>query len=818
MSSPVLPVHDVLVVDMQSSKRLHSHRPLTAIAIILACAIFSANSNIDIALIRPTLRDENAASILDSCGIEASVGTTSSSPSFCSDEHERAVNYCGPINAVRQRDDNQLEKFDERRPYSLLPAPISGGSLLPECGDLDAYLRAVKLGTRHWAEEADTGNETVPSTFAPHGCHAPTVPPSKESVCDTLDQYSTVVFAGDSLTRHMRQALDMSIRGNFTHGGIVSDSEEVRAVCVCDGQFSENSLCRPGRLVRDVPPVCPGSSFSFGKRQGRQLWWGEVTCDRPNYKGLLLVLQWGLHSKMNANLTNLEFLTPVFEHPRFKECMWRGKARVIWLAPTAQSTKLDERYPHQARLAVLDFEREIQAELGASGYGDELVTLDWWNLTKDSPTSDGLHSLTEVNLAKASQMLYLLDRWPFPEPRPKKNMSDEITLSRLETPSEGVQHAVVNSRQHAVVNSGSTQASWYCASDWEKLQNACAGGSGVECTQETRASDCQPDEGCMQIDCSLQQEEVVPSSSCAESDVGNFSCSWGPNRTQSCIELLSNRLPRPHSCPIRWLFLGDSTMKRLFFMSKLHDILIDKPLREKQMNCTRSIQKERCNLNEVFGLPYRKQWIPLPPEEFGGPVTGHGACNDCSGCYTDFLDCSIGNRSSCYDATYGGYASMEFAKDAEIQTEEYNTSQENIASRFDRVWNKRLDIWNNKPICVMSAGIHDIVVKDITTAAYQNNVQFLLKTFKNVCEHIIWLGNTAPLRDDTEYKQTVVSMCDFEVAVQRILTSSTSDDTISYVNVFNASESYFHKDRIHMGDDWYRSLGNDLFIPFVTVG
>ena len=75
----------------------------------------------------------------------------------------------------------------------------------------------------------------------------------------------------------------------------------------------------------------------------------------------------------------------------------------------------DTYLPEPERSAVLEFEREIQAELGASGYRDEVVTLDWWNLTKDSPTSDGLHSMTDINLAKASQILYLADRWPFPE-------------------------------------------------------------------------------------------------------------------------------------------------------------------------------------------------------------------------------------------------------------------------------------------------------------------------------------------------------------------------------------------------------------------
>ena len=173
-------------------------------------------------------------------------------------------------------------------------------------------------------------------------------------------------------------------------------------------------LQRTSECARCLSPPALG----LGKRQG-PLSWADVTCVPPTYKGLLLVMQWGLHSKMNATSTYEKYLTPVFEHPSFKECVRLGKARVIWLAPTAQSPKLDERYPHQARPAVIEFEREIPARLGASGYRDEVVvTLDWFNVTKDSPTSDGLHSLEDINLAKASHILYLADRWPFLDSRP----------------------------------------------------------------------------------------------------------------------------------------------------------------------------------------------------------------------------------------------------------------------------------------------------------------------------------------------------------------------------------------------------------------
>ena len=46
--------------------------------------------------------------------------------------------------------------------------------------------------------------------------------------------------------------------------------------------------------------------------------------------------------------------------------------------------------------------------------GEEVLIMDWYNMTKNAQTSDGLHHLTDVNLAKAAQILYLVENWPFP--------------------------------------------------------------------------------------------------------------------------------------------------------------------------------------------------------------------------------------------------------------------------------------------------------------------------------------------------------------------------------------------------------------------
>ena len=147
--------------------------------------------------------------------------------------------------------------------------------------------------------------------------------------------------------------------------------------------------------------------------KGKHIRWDEIECYRPSYKGLLLVMQGGLHWKMNATETYEQMIRPILLHPKYRDCVNRQKVRTIWLSATAQSKELDERFPHQSRTSVLAFERKIQSLLDAEKFAEGITTLDWWSLTADSPTSDGLHSLTDVNLAKAAQVLYLADRWPF---------------------------------------------------------------------------------------------------------------------------------------------------------------------------------------------------------------------------------------------------------------------------------------------------------------------------------------------------------------------------------------------------------------------
>ena len=117
--------------------------------------------------------------------------------------------------------------------------------------------------------------------------------------------------------------------------------------------------------------------------------------------------------------------------------------------------------------------------------------------------------------------------------------------------------------------------------------------------------------------------------------------------------------------------------------------------------------------------------------------------------------------------------SMEFAKDVELQTPEFQTStQENIAAYIDRVWNtaELLKDWGES-VCVLSAGNHDMVIANITTTVeYIQNVKFMLTNIMDsCCVHMIWLRNTTDIKDYPEHIQTKEKMKLWNVSMKKMI-------------------------------------------------
>jgi len=183
---------------------------------------------------------------------------------------------------------------------------------------------------------------------------------------------------------------------------------------------------------------------------------------------------------------------------------------------------------------------------------------------------------------------------------------------------------------------------------------------------------------------------------------------------------------------------------------------------------------------------------------------------------------STAMRSFFAGHAYGGYFSIEYARDVEIQTRHYKTTQENVVGVFvpqhynqnhhhqqqqqqqrdnddtDRAatMDTRLpasstmtsstsDLFGGPPICVVSSGIHDMRVGVVgwnptnKTGAdldmYLYNVRHYLGLLQRQCSHIVWILNATPVRkNDTDplyapHPQTVERVQIWNRATQDLL-------------------------------------------------
>lgn len=152
----------------------------------------------------------------------------------------------------------------------------------------------------------------------------------------------------------------MLLRRDLVSGGITSNNkyelDNPYSNCRCDGQFSEHMMCR--EHLADATPrdlgVCSrltdDEQFRFYGNIGKKFrgdWqiFMEAKCDDPNSRGILLFMQGGLHFPSGADQYIKSAVEPVIQNHKFLECVEHGKVHVVWAAYTAQSRRLDEKYP-----------------------------------------------------------------------------------------------------------------------------------------------------------------------------------------------------------------------------------------------------------------------------------------------------------------------------------------------------------------------------------------------------------------------------------------------------------------------------------------
>eukprot|EP00977_Amphora_coffeiformis_P026313 scaffold25467_cov92-Amphora_coffeaeformis.AAC.1 len=228
----------------------------------------------------------------------------------------------------------------------------------------------------------------------------------------------------------------------------------------------------------------------------------------------------------------------------------------------------------------------------------------------------------------------------------------------------------------------------------------------------------------------------------------NNYCTWGvePHNQTTCQELIRTTVCRPSgihhtdSRIQRLLFLGDSTMGLTYQFSGYSTaysidrqrVLEESGLFECRRFYYRDFGGDRCHINEQLGLEYPANWTAPRNELFEGPAMygldpEHKHCQDKRGGLCEVLDChpksgldldnavSVLNETERESLIYAGYIGVEFARDVELQTPQFSTTQENVASFLNRTWNTKemLKIYE-KPTCVVNTGHHDAIIGNLT--------------------------------------------------------------------------------------------------------
>ena len=184
-----------------------------------------------------------------------------------------------------------------------------------------------------------------------------------------------------------------------------------------------------------------------------------------------------------------------------------------------------------------------------------------------------------------------------------------------------------------------------------------------------------------------------------------------------------------------------------------------------------------------------------------------------SGCNSSFLVCTETGRKDCSVTSNawhysGGYINVEFARDVMIQTQYYNTSQENIALYLHQHFNSPAVLKAfGKPYCFVNTGIHDVMIRHITKEVFVENVEWYLRLLRPECHRIVWISTTPPRSDKSKFAQRINQTLEWNMAALDML-NSRADLHIPYIDVFHASLNFSCTDNVHLTPDWYSALAS----------
>jgi hypothetical protein len=266
-------------------------------------------------------------------------------------------------------------------------------------------------------------------------------------------------------------------------------------------------------------------------------------------------------------------------------------------------------------------------------------------------------------------------------------------------------------------------------------------------------------------------------------------CEWGED-LEICYDLLKPQVPSPTTM---WFFMGDST---LFHVFRNYFGL------EGFENLSRQVKDDRDKLL-YYGFQRAENWTRPNLAKGEGPAL-FGLENpfntDCRGCKNALLKYKKRGSPTLFCAEF---LTVEFARDVEFPTPQSNTSQETLSLYMDL----KTEVSKEGTVCVANAGLHDMDVAPITTEVYVHNVREYLGLLQKHCSRIIWLSTSAVLNYE-RFSQRNDRIVQWNNAVLEMM-STTMDDDVIYMDVFNKSLHTKHEDNVHLdNNEYYRHLAN----------
>ncbi|KAK4705815.1 hypothetical protein P7C70_g387, partial [Phenoliferia sp. Uapishka_3] len=254
----------------------------------------------------------------------------------------------------------------------------------------------------------------------PDACPRPHVFTSAEA-CDLLGAFGGLNLNGDSLTRHLTNAIFLILTNK--PGGAVW---EMGDTCQGDHLFDDGKECRH-RIVDNShhekvsEPVCGGDVRVFsndlacpvdpGGYIPRFLDWGSTISPLKKPLSTIVLNSWGLHCHFSPWIPLLGAIKPLFA---FAQTSY-PRPISLWMSIHAPgSNKPVEYLATQGANNVQEYNKYMDSAIDTMQGGATLRQggvgfLDWYGMTSGATSFDGTHYMWQINMEKAQLLMNVLD-------------------------------------------------------------------------------------------------------------------------------------------------------------------------------------------------------------------------------------------------------------------------------------------------------------------------------------------------------------------------------------------------------------------------